>query len=152
MDNALTLLTHLLSGREHKFPWGTVKIFHPGDEVPTERGILIANEVFIGIKMKLSNGDAVYFDGNDLSLQDVIKEANTLNAGTIAVINANQALTKSIQKGKIDKAKIKVDKFKNILQNRLSKPDPKHPKPKKLTKTDAQLLLDMLNGLLDNIV
>jgi hypothetical protein len=57
----------------------------------------------------------------------------------------------SIQKGKIDKAKLKVDKFKSVLENKLSKPDPKKPRPKKLSKTDAQLLLDLLNGLLDNL-
>jgi hypothetical protein len=60
-------------------------------------------------------------------------------------------IIKSIQKGKIEKAKLKANKFTNILENKLSKPDPKHPKPKKLSKTDAQLLLDMLNTLLNNL-
>jgi len=60
-------------------------------------------------------------------------------------------IIKSIQKGKIDKAKLKAEKFKNVLEKKLAKPDPKKPKPKKLSKTDAQLLLDMLNKLLDNI-
>ena len=60
-------------------------------------------------------------------------------------------IIKSIQKGKIDKAKLKADKFKAVLEKKLAKPDPKHPKPKKLSKTDAQLLLDMLNKLLDNL-
>jgi len=58
---------------------------------------------------------------------------------------------KLIQKGKIDKAKLRADKFKSVLEKVISKPDPKKPKPKKLSKTDAQLLLDMLNQLLDNI-
>ena len=60
-------------------------------------------------------------------------------------------ITKSIQKGKVDKAKLKADRFKTVLENKLSKPDPKKPKPKKLSKTDAQLILDMLNQLLDNL-
>ncbi|MFZ2621281.1 MAG: DUF5018 domain-containing protein [Minisyncoccia bacterium] len=60
-------------------------------------------------------------------------------------------IIKSIQKGKIDKTKLKVDKFKSVLEKKITKPDPKHPKPKKLSKTDAQLLLDMLNQLLDNL-
>jgi hypothetical protein len=60
-------------------------------------------------------------------------------------------IIKLIQKGKIDKAKLKADKFKSVLENKLAKPDPKHIKPKKLSKTDAQLLLDMLNKLLDNL-
>ena len=58
---------------------------------------------------------------------------------------------KLIQKGKIDKAKLSASKFKEVLEKVISKPDPKHPKPKKLSKTDAQMLLDMLNQLLDNI-
>ena len=60
-------------------------------------------------------------------------------------------IIKSIQKGKIDKAKLKADRFKSVLEKKLSKPDSKHPKLKKLSKTDAQLLLDMLNKLLDNL-
>ena len=60
-------------------------------------------------------------------------------------------IIKLIQKGKIDKAKLKAEKFKSVLEKKLAKPDPKHIKPKKLSKTDAQLLLDMLNKLLDNI-
>jgi len=60
-------------------------------------------------------------------------------------------IIKAIQKGKIDKAKLKAEKFKNVLEKKLAKSDPKHLKPKKLSKSDAQLLLDMLNKLLDNI-
>lgn len=60
-------------------------------------------------------------------------------------------IIKSIQKGKVDKAKLKADRFKVVLERKISKLDPKHPKPKKLSKTDAQLLLDMLNKLLDNL-
>ena len=60
-------------------------------------------------------------------------------------------IIKSIQKGKINKAELKAEKFKKIMEKTLSKADPKKPKPKKLSKTDAQLLLDMLNQLLDNI-
>lgn len=60
-------------------------------------------------------------------------------------------IIKSIQKGKINKAQLKAEKFKSILEKKLAKPDPKHPKLKRLSKTDAQLLLDMLNKLLDNI-
>jgi hypothetical protein len=60
-------------------------------------------------------------------------------------------IIKSIQKGKVDKAKLKADRFQASLNKVLSKPDPKHPKPKKLSKTDAQTILDMLNQLLDNL-
>lgn len=60
-------------------------------------------------------------------------------------------IIKLIQKNKIDKAKLKVEKFKDVLENKISKPDPKKPRPKNLSKTDAQLVLDMLNKLLDNL-
>ena len=56
-----------------------------------------------------------------------------------------------LQKGKIDKAKNKIQNISQTLVNKLEKPLPKHPKPGKLSKTDAQLLLDMLNQLLDNL-
>ena len=60
-------------------------------------------------------------------------------------------IVKLIQKGKIDKAKLKVDRFKSVLEKKLAKSDPKHPRFKRISKTDAQLLLDMLNKLLDNL-
>ncbi|HEY0221142.1 MAG TPA: hypothetical protein VGC58_02890 [Candidatus Paceibacterota bacterium] len=41
-------------------------------------------------------------------------------------------IIKLIQKGKVDKAKLKADKFKVIFEKNISKPDSKHPKPKKL--------------------
>jgi hypothetical protein len=65
--------------------------------------------------------------------------------------NKVDSIIKAIQKGKIKKAELKAEKFKKVLEKKLAKPDPKHTKPKKLSKTDAQLLLDMLNKLLDNI-
>lgn len=60
-------------------------------------------------------------------------------------------IIKSIEKGKIYKAKLRTDKFKVILENRIAKPDPNNNKPNKVSKADAQLLLDMLNNLLDNL-
>ena len=78
-----------------------------------------------------------------------------LNKGQIkAFDNRVDNIIKAIQKGKINKAQLKAEKFKSFLEKKLAKPDPKHPKhpkAKKLSKTDAQLLLDMLNKLLDNI-
>ncbi len=60
-------------------------------------------------------------------------------------------IIKSIEKGKIDKAKLSVDKFKATLEKKIAKPEPKKDKTRKVSKTDAQLLLDMLNNLLDNL-
>ena len=54
---------------------------------------------------------------------------------------------KSIQKGKVDKAKLKVEQFKKILTlNSKEK-----TQIKKLTPADTQLIITMLNQLLDNI-
>jgi hypothetical protein len=61
------------------------------------------------------------------------------------------SIIKLIQEGGIDKVKLELEKFKNVLENELSKPDPKNPRGKNLSKTDTQMLLDMLNKLLDNI-
>ena len=58
---------------------------------------------------------------------------------------------KLIQKGKIDKAKLKAEKFVTAMNKVLQKPDPKKPRPKNISKADAQVILDMLNGLLDNL-
>ena len=75
-----------------------------------------------------------------------------LNKGQIKAFDKRiDGIIKAIQKGKIDKAELKAEKFKKFLEKKLAKSDPKKPKPKKLSKTDAQLLLDMLNKLLDNI-
>jgi pimeloyl-ACP methyl ester carboxylesterase len=60
-------------------------------------------------------------------------------------------IIKSIKDGKIDQAKIKAEKFSFGLENKLSKQDPKKPKPKKISKEDAQILLNMFNKLLDNL-
>lgn len=56
-----------------------------------------------------------------------------------------------IQKNKIDKAKDKVKNISQTLEQKITKPVPKKPKPGKMSKAEAQLLLDMLNQLLDNI-
>jgi len=75
-----------------------------------------------------------------------------LNKGQIKAFDKRvDGIIKAIQKGKIDKVELKAEKFKKFLEKKLAKPDPKKPNPKKLSKTDAQLLLDMLNKLLDNI-
>lgn len=76
---------------------------------------------------------------------------------------------KAIQKGKINKAKLKIEQFKKALvlhpgendkdrkerenknEREHEKERKEHKKPKKLSSTDAQLLLDMLNKLLDNL-
>lgn len=84
-------------------------------------------------------------------MKSTINSLDLPQARKTAFNNRVDNVIKSIQKGKIDKVKLKVDRFKSALERKLAKPDPKKPKPKKLSKTDAQLLLDMLNKLLDNI-
>lgn len=66
--------------------------------------------------------------------------------------NRVDTIIRLIQKGKIDNAKLKVDQFVSILRSKSFKSDSKEHRQKKLSKTDAQILLDLLNGLLDNLV
>ncbi|MFZ2150046.1 MAG: right-handed parallel beta-helix repeat-containing protein [Minisyncoccia bacterium] len=87
-----------------------------------------------------------------LQIMKVTIDSLELNQGQIkAFDNRVDIIIKSIQGGKIDNTKLKAEIFKSALQKTLSKPDLKTTKPKKLSKTDAQLLLDMLNKLLDNL-
>lgn len=92
---------------------------------------------------------------NPITFLEVMKKTvdslDVVEAKRIALNKRIDNIIKQIEKGKVDKAKLKADKFKNALGKKLEKPDPKHSKPKKLSKTDAQLLLDMLTKLLDNL-
>jgi len=95
-----------------------------------------------------SNFDPVMY----LQIMKATVSSLDLSQVKISVFNKRiDAIIKSIQKGKIEKAKLRADKFKVVLEKKLTKADPRHPKIKKLSKTDAQLLLDMLNKLLDNL-
>ncbi len=87
-------------------------------------------------------------------LQIMKATVNSLDLNQIRKNNFERRINniiKSIQKGKIDKTTLRVERFRLVLDKRISKTDPKHPKIKRLSKTDAQLLLDMLNQLLDNL-
>ncbi len=84
-------------------------------------------------------------------MKAMIDSLDLPQAKIIAFNNRVDTVIKSIQKGKVSQAKLKAENFTTIFQNTLSKNDPKNPKPHKVSKADAQLLLDMLNKLLDNI-
>ena len=89
-----------------------------------------------------------------LYLQIVKATINSLDlpAGKkVAFSNKVDKIIKAIQNGKMAKATLKAEKFKLKMEKQLAKPDPKKPKPKKISKADAQLLLDMFNKLLDNL-
>jgi len=60
-------------------------------------------------------------------------------------------IIKSIQKGKISKAQLKAERFQNVLTVKVAKPVPKKPKPQKLTNADAEVLIEMLETLLNNL-
>ena len=57
---------------------------------------------------------------------------------------------KAIQKGKINKAKLKIEQFKKALAIH-TKENNKKEKPKPLSSADAQALITLLNKLLDNL-
>ena len=67
-----------------------------------------------------------------------------------------------IKKGKINKAKLRVEKFINVLEYKHTEKDKeknhekeyeheKYKKPNKLSQTDAEMLLNIINQLLDNL-
>ncbi|MCX6702075.1 MAG: alpha/beta hydrolase [Candidatus Zambryskibacteria bacterium] len=58
---------------------------------------------------------------------------------------------KAIQKGKINKAKLKIEQFRKILAIHPKEKEKEKNESKKLTITDTQLLITMLNQLLDNL-
>jgi pimeloyl-ACP methyl ester carboxylesterase len=84
-------------------------------------------------------------------LKTTINSLDLPPAKKIVFNNRVDTIIKSIQDGKINLAELKASKFKFLFEKQLSKTDPKKPKPKQMSKTDAQLLLDMFNKLLDNI-
>ncbi|MFA6257035.1 MAG: hypothetical protein WCT29_03375 [Candidatus Paceibacterota bacterium] len=89
-----------------------------------------------------------------LYLQIVKATINSLElppAKIKAFNNKIDSILKKIAQGKIDKAKLKAEKFRVKMEKIISKPDSKKPRPKQISKTDAQLLLDMFNKLLDNL-
>ncbi len=59
-------------------------------------------------------------------------------------------IIRSIQRGKISKAQLKAERFKNVLKVKTTKPLPKKPKPQRLTNADAEVLIGMLETLLSN--
>ncbi len=89
-----------------------------------------------------------------LYLQIVKATINSLDlppAKKTAFAKKVDKIIQAIQSGKIDKAKLKAEKFKLKMEKKIAKPDPKKPRPKQISKTDAQLLLDIFNKLLDNL-
>lgn len=84
-------------------------------------------------------------------LKTTINSLDLPQAKKIVFNNRVDNIIKSIQSGKINLAQLKASKFKFLFEKQLSKTDPKKPKPKQISKTDAELLLDMFNKLLDNI-
>ena len=89
-----------------------------------------------------------------LYLQIMKTTINSLNLPLVRKLGFNMRvdrIIKMIQKGKIDRAKLKADRFKSVLERRIERPDSMYPRLKKMSKADAELLLDMLNKLLDNL-
>jgi pimeloyl-ACP methyl ester carboxylesterase len=87
-----------------------------------------------------------------LQIMKVTIDSLDLNQGRIISFNNRvDHVIGLIQRGEINQAKLRVEKFKSVLEKKLSKRDKEHPNVKILSKADAQLLLDMLNKLLDNL-
>ncbi|MEK7219085.1 MAG: DUF5018 domain-containing protein [Patescibacteria group bacterium] len=101
-------------------------------------------------------------------MKNTIDSLDLSKAKIKAFDNRVDSIIKAIQKGKINKAKLKIEQFKKALtlhpkendkdkKEREKKNEREHEKERKehkkpkINQADAQLLLDMLNKLLDNI-
>lgn len=84
-------------------------------------------------------------------MKQTISSLNLKESKKSNFIKRIDKVIKLINKGKIDKAELKAEKFTEILEKRLDKKDSKRPKPGKLTKDQAEDLLIMLENLLNNL-
>lgn len=84
-------------------------------------------------------------------MRKTVENLDIIKARRNSFLNRIDATIKAIQKGKISKAKLKIERFENVLDKIISKKDPKKIKPHRLTKTEAEQLLLMLDTLLNNL-
>lgn len=95
-----------------------------------------------------SNFDPIVY----LQIMKVTVDSLDLSQSKIKAFDKRiDSIIKSIQKGKVEKAKLKADKFKSAIERKMNRHEDKYKKPRKLSREDAQILLDMLNKLLDNL-
>jgi hypothetical protein len=66
-------------------------------------------------------------------------------------LNRIDATIKAIQKGKINRAKLKLERFEGVLNIIIDRKDSKKTRPHKITKVEAEQLLIMLDTLLNNL-
>jgi hypothetical protein len=88
-------------------------------------------------------------------LQIMKSTINTLDISRNKKLEFNKKIDniiKSLQKNKSKKALETINKFKYEISKNMYKKDREHDRKKNISKSDAQMLLDMLNKLLDNLI
>ncbi len=84
-------------------------------------------------------------------MRKTIENSDITESRKNGFINRIDATIKEIQKGKIDKAKLKTEKFMHVLGTIIDKKEPKKPKPHRLSGAETEQLLIMLDQLLINL-
>lgn len=84
-------------------------------------------------------------------LKNTVDSIDLTQEQKVAFADRVEGVIKAIRAGTIDTAKLVPENFKYAFDKPLTPLDPGSTTPKKLSKEDSQLLLDMLNKLLDNL-
>ena len=74
-------------------------------------------------------------------MRKTIENSDITESRKNGFINRIDATIKEIQKGKIDKAKLKTEKFMHVLGTIIDKKEPKKPKPHRLSGAETEQLL-----------
>ncbi|MFA6353810.1 MAG: alpha/beta hydrolase [Candidatus Paceibacterota bacterium] len=84
-------------------------------------------------------------------MRKTIENLDITKARKNGFLNRIDNTIKAIEKGKIVKSKLKVERFMNVLEKIADKKESKKQKPHQLSKTEAEQLLVMLDQLLINL-
>jgi hypothetical protein len=84
-------------------------------------------------------------------MRKTVENLDMIKARRTGFLKRIDATIKAIQKGKISKAKLKIERFEGVLDKITNRKDPKRMKPHRITKVEAEQLLLMLDTLLNNL-
>lgn len=84
-------------------------------------------------------------------MRKTVENLDIIKARRTGFLNRIDATIKAIQKGKINRAKLKLERFEGVLNIIIDRKDSKKTRPHKITKVEAEQLLIMLDTLLNNL-
>jgi hypothetical protein len=84
-------------------------------------------------------------------MRKIVENLDIVKARRAGFLNRIDATIKAIQKGKINRAKLKLERFEGVLNIIIDRKDSKKTRPHKITKVEAEQLLIMLDTLLNNL-